>query len=201
MGSRSIFRGPRWLRGALMGSERVIRYVKWLPWGHGVGLMGFLMNHEAYMPVDKWSRVWSQTTEQPSDPRAGLTWWEKNLTSIRLMQKLHNWYHAASINSKCLIMFPFFLLVLSDIAWKCTHMHVHKGTDEHIVQWLCTCKHYDPITLPLPPENLGWEIEAVSWTHDFAATWFSMVTIQQVKGRGVFMNHTSIFLCTCLGLV
>ena len=41
---------------------------------HGVGLMGFLMNLEAYMPVYKWSRAWSQPTKQPTDPRAGLIW-------------------------------------------------------------------------------------------------------------------------------
>ena len=39
---------------------------------HGVGLMGFLMNLEAYMPVYKLSRAWSQLTKQPTDPRAGL---------------------------------------------------------------------------------------------------------------------------------
>ena len=56
------------------------------PSGHGVDLMGFLMNHEAYMPVYKWSRAWRQLTKQPTDPRAGLTWTVKNLTFIRLLQ-------------------------------------------------------------------------------------------------------------------
>ena len=70
---------PRGLRGAFRGSYGVKRYVKQIPWGHGVGSMFFLMNHEARMPVYEWSRVWSQTTEQPTDPRAGLTWWVKKL--------------------------------------------------------------------------------------------------------------------------
>ena len=79
MGSRGMLRGPRWLRGAFRGSERVIRYVKWIPWGHGIGLMGFLMNHEAYMPV----------YDSFSDVGGSRVWWRADFQSgSRVLKKV-----------------------------------------------------------------------------------------------------------------
>ena len=57
----------------IRGFGGVHRYAKGIPWGHGVGLLGFLMM--AYMPVYYISDPGhgdNQLTEQPPDHRAGL---------------------------------------------------------------------------------------------------------------------------------